>query len=94
LHEIGYPQVGSIIGRHTDIEVDDQESITESEILYLADKLVREDKVISIEERFKQSRNKYQDNPEVLRKIENRRDAAYKIIRKIEAATGRGFNYG
>ncbi|MCM1566860.1 MAG: HD domain-containing protein [Dehalobacter sp. 4CP] len=94
LQEIGYGKVGSIIGSHTDIEVDGQGRITESEILYLADKLVREDKVISIEERFKQSLNKYQDNPEVLRKIENRRDAAYKIIKKIEAVTGRGFNYG
>jgi molybdenum cofactor cytidylyltransferase len=94
LKEIGYGKVGSIIGSHTDIEVDDQGRITESEILYLADKLVREDKVISIEERFKQSLNQYKDNPEVLRKIENRRDAAYKIIKKNEAATGKGFIYG
>ncbi|HWQ41769.1 MAG TPA: NTP transferase domain-containing protein [Desulfosporosinus sp.] len=94
LREIGYEKVGSIIGSHTDIEVDDQGGITESEILYLADKLVREDQVISIEERFKQSLNKYQDNLEVLRKIKNRRDAADKIIKKIEAATGKGFGYG
>jgi molybdenum cofactor cytidylyltransferase len=94
LKEIGYGKVGSIIGSHTDIEVDDKGRITESEILYLSDKLVREDKVISIEERFKHSLNKYKDNPEVLRKIENRRDAAYKIIKKIEAATDKGFIYG
>jgi CTP:molybdopterin cytidylyltransferase MocA/HD superfamily phosphohydrolase YqeK len=93
LQEIGYRKVGSIIGSHTDIEIDDKGKITESEILYLADKLVREDKLISIEERFDQSLNKYPDNPEVLRKIENRRDAAYKIIKKIEAA-GQGFIYG
>ena len=93
LREIGYEKVGSIIGSHTDIVVDDTGRITESEILYLADKLVREDKVISIEERFKQSLNKYEDNPETLGKIENRRDAAYKIIEKLESATGRGFIY-
>jgi molybdenum cofactor cytidylyltransferase len=94
LNEIGYGKVGSIIGSHTDIEVDDKGRIAESEILYLADKLVSEDKVISIEEKFKRSLNKYKDKPEVLRKIENRRDAAYKIIKKIEAATGKGFIYG
>ncbi|MCE5346474.1 MAG: NTP transferase domain-containing protein [Bacteroidales bacterium] len=93
LQEIGYGKVGSIIGSHTDIEIDDTVRITEGEILYLADKLVREDKLIFIEERFNHSFNKCPDNPEVLRKIENRRDAAYKIIKKIEAA-GQGFIYG
>jgi HD superfamily phosphodiesterase len=94
LQEIGYGKVGSIIGSHTDIEINDKGRITESEVLYLADKLVREDKVISIEDRFNQSLNKYKDNPEVLRKIENRRNAAYKIIKKIETATIKGFIYG
>ncbi len=95
LKEMGYGKVGSIIGSHTDIEVaDDPGRITEAEILYLADKLVREDEVISIEERFKLSLNHYKDSPEVLRKIENRRDATYKIIKKIAAATGKGFIYG
>lgn len=94
LKEIGYEKVGSIIGSHTDIEVDDEEGVTESEILFLADKLVIEDKVVSVEERFKPCINKYKDNREILRNIENRRDAVYKIIKKIEAATGKNFIYG
>lgn len=91
LQRMGYPQVGSIIGSHTDIEVGEKGGITESEILYLADKLVREDRRISIEERFGNSLDKFKDNPEAMRKIENRRTAAYKIVKKIEAATGREF---
>lgn len=94
LQEMGYGKIGSIIGSHTDIEVDDQERIIESEILYLADKLVKEDKVISLNQRFNSSFDKYKDSPEALSKIKNRRDAAYKIIKKIEAATGKGFIYG
>ncbi|MBP1761129.1 MAG: phosphohydrolase, partial [Firmicutes bacterium] len=77
-----------------DIEVDEHARLTEGEILYLADKLVSEDKVIPIEQRFGQSVGKYNDNPEALKKIENRRDAVYKIMKKIEGATGRGFIYG
>jgi HD superfamily phosphodiesterase len=94
LQELGYGKVGFIISNHTDIAVDDKGRITESEILYLADKLVSEDRAISIEERFKESLNKYKDNPEALRKIENRRNAAYKIMKKIEAVIGQGFIYG
>lgn len=94
LREIGYKKTGSIIGSHTNIKVDEKGMITENEILYLADKLVKEDKLISLQERFNHSLNKYKDNPEVLQKIENRRDAAFKIIEKIETATGRGLIYG
>lgn len=91
LQKMGYGQVGSVIGSHTDIEVDEKSRITESEILYLADKLVKEDRRISIEDRFGNSLDKYRDNPEAVRKIESRSNAAYKIIKKIETATGRSF---
>jgi Uncharacterized MobA-related protein len=94
LQEMGYGKVGSIVGSHTDIEVDDSMAITEGDLLYLADKLVKEDKLIPIEQRFNHSLHKYKDNPEAVTKIENRRTAAYKIIEKIERATGRGFIYG
>ncbi|MGI5921249.1 MAG: DVU_1551 family NTP transferase [Syntrophomonadaceae bacterium] len=94
LKEIGYGKVGSIVANHTDIEVNDKGNVTESEILYLADKFVKEDRLISLEGRFEPSLKKYHDSPEVLRKIENRRNAAHKIIKKIEAITGKGFIYG
>lgn len=93
LRGIGYDKVGSIIGSHTDIEVDDNGPVSEDEILYLADKLVREDKLISIEDRFRHSLNVHKDNPEALIKIAKRRDAAYKIIKKIETVSGEGFIY-
>lgn len=94
LRSIGYDKVGSIIGSHMDIEVDDNGPVSEGEILYLADKLVGEDEVISLEDRFGRSLDKCKDNPEALTKIESRRDAAYKIIKKIETVTGEGFIYG
>lgn len=94
LQGMGYDKVGAIVGSHTDIKVKEEEAITEAEILYLADKLVKEDKLVSIEQRFNYSLHKYKDSPEALMKIVNRRDAAYKIIEKIETITGTGFVYG
>lgn len=48
LKEMGYEEVGYILSSHTDIEVDEEGKITENEILYLADKLVKEDKIIPL----------------------------------------------
>ncbi|WHH58654.1 DVU_1551 family NTP transferase [Petroclostridium sp. X23] len=94
IEEIGYKKVGAIIATHTDIKVDEDDMITENEILYLADKLVKEDKVVALKDRFALALKAYGDHPEVLMKIKNRWDAANKIIRKIEKRTGRGFHYG
>lgn len=88
--ELGYGRVGTIIASHTDLESDETDAITEKEILYLADKLVDEDKVISIEERFRHSLETYGSNPEALEKIKRRWNTAEIISKKIEKATGRG----
>jgi hypothetical protein len=90
LKEIGYEKVGSIIGSHNDIEVNEDADITENEILFLADKLVKEDKIVSIEERFREPLVKFSDKPDVLDNIMKRRDAAYKIVNKIEKIIGKG----
>lgn len=94
IKDIGYEQVGSIIATHIDIEVDDNGKINENEILYLADKLVKEDRIVSLEERFKLSETKSSNDPQALLKMKNRFEAAAAIIKKIERATGKGFSYG
>jgi len=94
LKEIGYEYVGYIISTHIDIAVNEKGRITENEILYLADKLVKEDSIMPLESRFRQYMNAYGDNLEALEKIKNRYDAAEKIIKKLENSTGKGFIYG
>ncbi len=94
LKEIGYGYVGHIISTHTDIEVDEHEKITENEILYLADKLSKEDQFMLLEERLQQCLTVYSDDLEALRKIKKRYDAAEKIMKKIKKIPGKGFMYG
>ncbi|MEW9122297.1 MAG: DVU_1551 family NTP transferase [Thermotaleaceae bacterium] len=94
LKEIGYEHVGDIIVTHTDIVVYEDEKITENEILYLADKLVKEEQCMLLEERFQQQLMAYCNNAEALKKIKQRYDAAQKIMRKLEKISGEGFKYG
>lgn len=63
---MGYEEVAYIISTHMDIAVDEQERITENEILYLADKLVREDKIVPLEIRLQQHMELYRGDTEVL----------------------------
>lgn len=49
LKELGYEEIAEIIASHHDLE---DENFDERHLIYLADKLVREDKEVSLEERF------------------------------------------
>lgn len=48
----GYPEVGEIIACHHWLNRDQEKVISEKTVLYLVDKLVQEDREVSIEERF------------------------------------------
>lgn len=93
IREIGYGFVGDIIASHMDIIVCEDESITEKEILYLADKFVKENQICSVDERFQLSLNHVGENPKAIEKINKRWIAAKVIIKKIEKITGKGFTY-
>ncbi|MDF2951452.1 MAG: phosphohydrolase [Anaerocolumna sp.] len=93
IKEMGYGFVGEIIAYHMDIEVKEEEPISEKEVLYLADKLVKEDVVCNIDERFEQALKDKGENPLDIEKIKKRWISTKIIIKKIERITGEGFCY-
>ncbi len=93
LKNLGYEQIGNIISTHMDIEVDETEDITENEILYLADKVIKEDKFVQLQKRLSEYSLKFHDNFQALNKIQKRFNEAEKIERKIENIVGKNFSY-
>lgn len=88
LRKLGYGHIGDLIGTHMNIEVGENDEISENEILYLADKLVEEDRCVSLRHRFDKALLKYIDNAEVKIKIEKRLRDAEKIMNKVEKVVG------
>ncbi|NMM61237.1 NTP transferase domain-containing protein [Clostridium sp. P21] len=88
LEELGYKHVGKVISTHMDIEVDENGLITENEILYLADKLVKEDKYVELYHRFSEYSLKFDSNIEALKKMQKRFKEAEKIEKKIRNVVG------
>ena len=93
LKDLGYDDIGKIISTHMDIEVDEEKDISENEILYLADKLVKDDKFVSLEYRISNCLLKYSDDFEALQKAKQRINQAEKIMKKLEKVIGKKFNY-
>lgn len=93
LKGLGYDNIGKIIATHMDIKVDEKKGITENEILYLADKLVKDDKFISLESRISNCVIKHGNDFEALSKAKQRLTEAQKIMKKVEKITGKRLNY-
>lgn len=55
LRALGYEKAAAIVERHHDFE---DETLDEAALLYLADKCIREDRLVPLEERFAASREK------------------------------------
>lgn len=84
LRNMGYSKVANIVEVHMDITIDAIEALDERAIVYLADKLIIEDRRVTLEERFLRSFNKFKDQPEALDAMNARMNQAKIILRGIE----------
>ena len=91
LKKMGYEKIGRMILTHMDIEVASNEPISEGELLYLADKLVQDDRFVQLSSRKAETQEKFKHQSEVLEKINKRYQDAEVIIKKIEKITGKDF---
>lgn len=80
-----YPEVAEVVAAHMDICVSSSEFPDEKEIIYLADKLVKNDQLAGLQSRFAFALEKYKDDPMVRQKVMERLENALMIKDKIEA---------
>lgn len=88
LEEIGYPLVATAVGEHMDIEVNNEIPLTEAELVYYADKIVKENTIVSINSHFAATLHKYNDDPQASAVVLKRLRQAERIERKIKKIMG------
>jgi len=86
--ELGFPEVAALIGTHMDMPAGSADSVSAAEVLYLADKVVQEDRQVSLEQRFCQKLSREQENAQALQRIELRYRTARSIEARIALLTG------
>jgi len=88
LKKCGYYKVAQIVAAHTDIEIAEELLPNEATVVYLADKLVKGDSIVSIGERFSGPMEKYTANAEAVAAIIERRLKAEYIEKNVEQLLG------
>jgi putative nucleotidyltransferase with HDIG domain len=77
LRAMEFPRVAEIVAVHTDLAPSSK--LDESAIVYLADKLVRGEKEVTITERFQPSLDRFSSDPAALQAAQRRKDTAIEV---------------
>jgi molybdenum cofactor cytidylyltransferase len=85
--DYGYPVVADVIRQHMAMDFDGS-TPNAAAVVFLADKLVREDRRVPLEERFQGSFERFRDQPDALRGATRRYETARSILAAVENAAG------
>jgi len=88
IKKFGYPKVAKIVAAHTDMNVGEELLLDETAILYLADKMVENDHIVSIHERFQYSMDKYAKDAAVFAAVTKRLFTAQSVAQAVERIAG------
>ncbi len=88
VRRLGYPAVAAAIAQHTDIRLVAGAPPDEAALVYLADKLVRGDRVVGLDERFRAALAAHGDDPDARAAIVRRFGDARAIAGAVEALSG------
>jgi len=87
LRDLELGEVADVVALHTDYQFT-EERLDEAAIVYLADKLVSGEKVVTLAERFHGSLESFRENPIALAAASQRRAAAEAIAHEVESRLG------
>ncbi len=85
----GFSALAGIVASHMDLDLSSEQIMNEAAVVFLADKLVRDDKVVSLNERFSFSLKKFAGQPEIQAAVLRRQQTAEIIRNKIIGMVGK-----
>ena len=68
LNDMGYDEIAKIVDEHMELKII-PDTPTEKEVVYLADKMVKGDKIVSIDERFSDKEKLYNHDENIIKTI-------------------------
>ncbi len=78
----------NIIRQHMELDPQNIHTISEVTLVYLADKVVKEDEIVTVEERYSYAEEKFSENPIVLKNVLQSKHSAIAIRGLVEEAIG------
>jgi molybdenum cofactor cytidylyltransferase len=88
LRRMGFAKTADVVALHTDLSNINGEVSLESKIVFLADKLAKEDKLVNLEERYRDVLQRYSTTPQINEIVARRLPVAVNIQQEMEKLLG------
>jgi molybdenum cofactor cytidylyltransferase len=88
LKDLGFFKTSEVVSTHSDLPDDNANISLETKIVYLADKFVKGENIVSLDERYLTSSRPFVVTPEIEAKIRQRKLRAIKVKLEIESLLG------
>ncbi|MGE4551963.1 MAG: DVU_1551 family NTP transferase [Desulfovibrionaceae bacterium] len=88
LRRHGFDAAAAVVADHPDLELAPDAPLTEREIVFLADKFVRGDQIVGLEQRYMAKARKFRDDPEAAAAVAARLGRATTVLRRFEREAG------
>ena len=92
LQDLGFAKAAEIVAAHKDMTWQPGASITEKELVHLADKMARGNRIVDMQERFVEKLALYANNKQTAQAIHGRYEQARQLAAAFEAEVGRRLN--
>ncbi len=90
LMELGFSsRLAEIVARHADCSPSAQAPVDETEVVYLADKLVQGDRLVGLEKRFARKYEQFYGNSEARQAVKRRWEQAGYVLARVEQGLGK-----
>lgn len=88
LYKMGFGTVADIVAVHNDLPEGIRNTSLEAKVVYLADKYVKSEIVVPLEERFQSARRRFGVTPDIETRIMQRQEHAFSIKKELEVLLG------
>jgi molybdenum cofactor cytidylyltransferase len=88
LRNLGFGKIAEVVSTHSDLPEDNSNISLETKIVYLADKLVKGETIVSLDERYLTSNRPFEVTPQIEAQILQRKFRAIKVKTEIENLLG------
>jgi len=92
LWDQGFGKVAELVARHMDLTLVEGEPLGAEELLYLADKLVQGERLVTLKERFSGALERHAHEPAILKRVVERLQTAQAVQARLESALGRSLS--
>jgi hypothetical protein len=89
----GFTKLAGVVAAHMELDFMAESELDEKAVVFLADKLVKGERLVTIEERFSSALDRFSQDDQVMALVLRRKKAAETVMKRVLKLVGNNLNF-